>query len=173
MITVSSHTPAALAIPCFTGWLVSAAAAVGDASPIPDALENVPLLTPCWMITPIVPPNTAFLANAAVTTVLISAGTAVMFITIITTAAIRYTVTMNGTIIDAIALIRFTPPITTTARINAMINALTHIGILIALWNPSQIVYVAAAGMNTEVPIIRIRAINVPYFFHPRPLSAQ
>ena len=90
------------------------------------------------MITPIVPPNTAFLANAAVTTVLISAGTAVMFITIITTAAIRYTVTMNGTIIDAIALIRFTPPITTTARINAMINALTHIGILIALWNPSD-----------------------------------
>ena len=125
------------------------------------------------MITPIVPPNTAFLANAAVTTVLISAGTAVMFITIITTAAIRYTVTMNGTIIDAIALIRFTPPITTTARINAMINALTHIGILIALWNPSQIVYVAAAGINTEVPIIRIMAINVPYFFHPRPLSAQ
>ena len=125
------------------------------------------------MITPIVPPKTAFLANAAVTTSLISPGTAVIFITMITIAAIRYTVTINGTIIDAIALIRFTPPITTTARIRAITNALTHIGILIALWNPSQIVYVAAAGINTEVPIIKIMAMNAPYFFQPSPLSAQ
>ena len=40
MITVSSHTPAALDIPCFTGWLVSAAAAVGDEMCIRDRFRT-------------------------------------------------------------------------------------------------------------------------------------
>ena len=60
--------------------------------------------------------------------------------------------TIGGTSIDATELIRLTPPITTTAIASAITRAEIHIGIPKAFLNPSQIVKVAAAGMNNTTP---------------------
>ena len=87
MMTVSSHTPAALANPCLTGWLVSAAAAVGMASPIPDADENVPRLIPCCRSIPMVPPKMASIPKADWITFINRVGTWLMFVMTIRMAA--------------------------------------------------------------------------------------
>gem|GEM_PF-5715913 len=65
------------------------------------------------------------------------------------------------------------PPKTVINSNIAITAEVTAIGIPVASRNASEIVYVAAAGINTAKATPKTTAINVPYAFQPRPRSAQ